>query len=1277
MRADRFSMLVLLVGLLFGLGMPSACTPALTGIDHRADALNKSLQRQASTPAALMERGWARLLSGSGWETAGRDLSRAAQGFGEQQRSDRQLARLGEGFARLALAEFDQALEAFWLTIEADPNTLRALVAAQQISETAWQVRAGHKRLLPRLQKLLDSEPAVQAELARVLRSVVRDAAKRSGEWRAAQAIALKMGVIPQWRSGYPFGRHALVAFDQPLGPERAPLDPARLPAPARIRPLWPEDGELDFAAEQPVGVLFAEAFFKLGEARRLRLRLEGSTARAVFVDGQQVARHVAHRSYLPRVSALRFTAGAGWHRLLIKLPVRHAGVRIGVELTDADGTPARVEWWSWPDEPPAPSPGEADLSIKREQAPHLQLARQSAQNPYDAITPLLAGLLAWEAGDIQAARAGLERCTRTAPRFALAHYLAALVLLEDPDLPPGMAELQSRKRLAEAVSINQDFALARFRLALLDAEQGQEESAIAELDRLDKQGPNSFLWPLYAGKIFERLGWEQEADRAYRRAQARMPDNPSVLRARLDLATRHNALQSAEQLAKRLADLGHWQDGLTDLLKARDKHERASTWLERSIASQPSQLEPRLELIEQLISLGQTDRAERQLAQAEAIFPGALELSQRRIDLLDRLGRGQEALRLRKLLVQRHPWLIQLRKALAATEGAEALQPRGAPRLKAETLIAAHEKDEAPPKGNALVLLDQASVEVAADGSSLERIHSLVQVLTPEGIKQWGEIARLPDGSFVEHLRTIGADGMFHEAELVPGKDSITLPALQVGDYVEIAFIQGRRANGPLTRTYLGQTFLFGLRDTPIQRSIYTLATPAGTPLTIDRFNGAPEPKRRRSDGFDITSFETNASAPLPSEPHGPPVREVAPYAQVGFGLRFEDVRDAWRADLMEASRVTPAIRRYALKSAGTQGPIKKRLQRLFEHLGKDVRFEGEADDFSEPAAYVLARREGNRALLLFALLRALDLEPRYFLARTVSHAQLDSRLPRDGSFSHGLIALNDKGANPQAILWMDPAERFNRFGVLYPYVADMTALELTSVGPDQIFTRLPAASIDEQGKRIELELELFTDGTLAGRGVERLTTSQAARYREALLSLSDDQRKQVLEAGLGGYFAGAMLTSYRVVALEDPGQALSIEYRFRAPAWARRRGDSLVLQGGFYPYQLSASLITSADRNTPLLLSDLTNTSTRVQISLPAGARAELSEGVTLEAPLSTFRINASQTGRKLLIDKTLTVLPGRVKPSDYPAFRKFCHQVDAHDTQGIVIELAKPGS
>ena len=190
-------------------------------------------------------------------------------------------------------------------------------------------------------------------------------------------------------------------------------------------------------------------------------------------------------------------------------------------------------------------------------------------------------------------------------------------------------------------------------------------------------------------------------------------------------------------------------------------------------------------------------------------------------------------------------------------------------------------------------------------------------------------------------------------------------------------------------------------------------------------------------------------------------------------------------------------------------------------------------------------------------------------------------------------------------------------------------------------------------------------------------MTTSQAARYREALLSLSDDQRKQVLEAGLGGYFAGALLSSYRIVALEDPGQALSIEYRFRVPAWARRRGDSLVLRGGFYPYQLSASLITSADRSTPLLLSDLTNTSTRVQISLPVGARAELSDGVALEAPLSTFRMQASQTGRKLLIDKTLTVLPGRVKPSDYPAFRKFCHQVDASDTQGMVIELAKPGS
>ena len=1260
-------------GCLAGLLLLGCAHPTTTGLDHRPKRLQALLARSPAGPLERLDRGWAGFLGGCDWNAAAADLQRAARALAPEQRAPRQLAWMGAGLVSLAEARFPDALRAFIRALEADPTTPTAWVAALQLAEVAHQVRDGHavlrERIADRLAATGDGRPGPW--MARCLRRILREGARRSGDWRQARRIEARMGVPPYWRTAAPFGRHPLTAMERAFAPERAPLDSVELPRGVQLIPAWPRRGRLQLVAPEATGAGYAEAYFHLERPATLALRIAGDASWAAWIDDQPLGERPAHRARLPGTIHLGVAASAGWHRLLLKAALRDGRVGLAVELAPADGSPAGFRWWRGSDAAPRTITGGARTTALRG-ARATRAAALARRSTHDAVTPLLAALASWEIGDLPRTEELLALAAERAPRFALNPYLQALVWLENPDLPPGMDRTRARKLLLRATDSCPPFLLGRFRLALLEAQLGQPMRALEALAALEHQRPTSFLWPLYSGRLRDRLGWEPEARRDLRRALARMPDRPETLRHLHEMAIERHALGERLQLARRLEALGHWREGQVDLWRTREQPEKAAALLRRTLERYPGWVAARLELIDLSLSRGQLDAAaaELQRCQRSAVDPLALGL--RRAELAERRGERTRALALRRQLARQHPWHLPLRRALAAESGRSQVRVLGAPRLAAQELIAAYRKAAEPPQGDAVVLLDQGSVEVAADGSSIERVHSLVQVLSPEGVERWGEVADLPPGATVERLRTIGPDGRSHEAEIIPGKSSITLPALQLGGFVEIAYVHGLRGASLANHSWLGRDFLFGLVRTPIRRSLYTVAVPAGIELTIERHNEAPAPVVREQGEHRIYTFEMRDAPAIRTEPHSPPLPELVPRVQVGFGARWRDLRDILRLELQEATRPSAAVERFARSAAGPAGATTDRVRRLFRKVCNDIRRSGTDDDFSVPAPYVLARREGNRLVLLVAALRALGHQPRVLLARTAAHARGRGSLPDEGDYSYGVLALTVAGTKGPRQLWLDPAERFNPFDVLFAHLSGMPAIEVSGTDPERVFTRLPADHGGRRQKRIELSLELTRDGTLAGSGLEAIGTAQAVRYRQALHAMDRTRRRQVLEAGLNGTFSGALLEQFEIANEADPAHPLEIRYRFRAPGWARLRRGRLELQGGFYPFQLVANLVAGAERETPLVLTDRTDTATRIAIALPPGARAEPPEPLRLSAPLSSFQMEVRQRGRRLLIEKQLRVESGRIAPADYPAFRRFCQQVDAADTAGIAIRL-----
>jgi tetratricopeptide (TPR) repeat protein len=894
------------------------------------------------------------------------------------------------------------------------------------------------------------------------------------------------------------------------------------------------------------------------------------------------------------------------------------------------------------------------------------RLADRADRYPDDPLAPLLAAHLDWEDGDLSAAKHHLAEASSRAPEFALPHYFSGLLLLDDPTIPFRIDMVRSRSCLQHALRLCPDMLLARFRLALLDMEEGKQVEALETLQELKAERPGVFIWSFFLGQIYEKLGWPLETESAYRSALAAVPDHHESLRRLFLRALQQGAAAEAERLAAALESLGSWEESLVKLWAQRNRFDRARSLLDRIVRRFPSTLAPRLALFDLLIDTEDLKAAGEVIAQAEWVGPHDPDVLWRKADLLERLQRPEEARAVRRRLVSIAPWDLGARLALSVTgEKPEGIRLAGERKFDTSRVIAGYRSSGFRPGGNAVLVLDSTAIEVAADGSSLERVHMIAQVLTPEGLEYWGEFKDVPAEAVVDEIRTIKADGRMVDAESVAGKETISLPALQVGDFVEVSYLQGLRGTGT---EYVARRWYFRTPGMPIYRSRYSVAVPAGTSLRVDAHGAAPRPARVEENGFDVYVWSRRKSPMILLEPNAPPSDEYTPFVQVGFGLRWTDLRDRTRVALDLAARPTPELVRFAQESVRGASGDRERLQRLFRTVGTQVRQVGPFHELDEPASHILARREGNRLVLLTSLLRILGYEPQVLLARTVGHSQVDYRLPNDTTYRHGLLSVQ-AGTDR---FFLDPSNRFNPFGILYPFLQGQPAIDVTSGARDQPFVRLPEYPKQSLAREIHLDLALEPDGTLRGSGHERITTAQAAQYRRLLTSMSPGQRKQLLEAGLGNYFSGALLEEHRISGLSDPDQPLLLEYRLSVPGYARRRGNALVLQEGFYPYRLSASLIAKPERELPLLLGDETRTHSFIALTLPKGARTRPSDPVRLQAPLSTFSLETRREGDRLILEKSLLVKAGRVQPADYPAFRDFCQQVDRQDTEEIVIEL-----
>ncbi len=524
-----------------------------------------------------------------------------------------------------------------------------------------------------------------------------------------------------------------------------------------------------------------------------------------------------------------------------------------------------------------------------------------------------------------------------------------------------------------------------------------------------------------------------------------------------------------------------------------------------------------------------------------------------------------------------------------------------------------------------------------------------------------------VPAGAEVLSLRTLKKDGRVLEPEPIGGKDSASLPGVEVGDVVEYEYLTSTGARGAATPGFAAPKFYFRIADGQLFRSVYDVRAPKGLGLEVDPHRVAPAGPRNgvtEAGGMERVHFEARDVPTFVREPSGPPLEEVLPFAQVGAGAGLDEAMASIGDFLLEKSRPTAEVAAFARAAAhGLTGAAAAAA--VYAKVMEEVK--GAEGPLTTRAAATLAQGRGSRLMLLKSALKALGIASRIALVRPFTADPSPYRFALADLYGYAALQILLPGGPVLAA----PALRFAPFGRISPQAEGMSAVLLPEVGERTQRFIAPGSGAAE-GKEVSLRLGLSADGTLSGEGEEKYQGLEAAYLKAGLERLSQDQRRQAIEAAIARTFDSAALSNFSIDEKDEPGAPVAIRYQFKAPGFARAEGERLLASNGLYPANLARRFLALFERKTPLLVPGPEKLQLVAQIALPEGmALAGAPLAVRLDTPFGRYERSEQKEPGKLVLQEQLEVKMARIAPDEYGAFGDFVSSVDKAQAREWVFE------
>jgi tetratricopeptide (TPR) repeat protein len=1084
-----------------------------------------------------------------------------------------------------------------------------------------------------------------------------QEAAFQAGEKDVLEQSARINGCATNVRLAGPFGRNAARDTARSFAAERSgPWPSGFTPDEGVFEPPRIIETERDgcfISAKESAnpGIYYAETFFDLDKADDVLVAVQG--AYGIWLDDQRVLdRDLRVWGSWPHFGA-RVALGAGRHRLVARVGEPGTSVR----LMHGDGRPLGA---TTSRDPSRPYELAAPKLLPDANVLDRYLSDGKLRDPGDDVLRYLASMMANAETQADVANVLIEPLVAH-PEHATGAALgaAAIFTQNDPILSDSQRSDLSRELEERAAARDPRLWHPRLLLALGEADRAGKSEAARAVKKLVDEFPEvpAILGELI--RLYGELGWRVEHARAALQIAERFPADPSALEAAVEVLDAQGKSAEADALVERIQKLDADREVLLSRALDRQDYATALKELKRIAERRPQRKDIAERISDVMVRAGNDAEAWKKL---EAALKQDPKSEKARMDLADAgLASGKPDALVRALLdaIANGAPSGKLEEAIDLVEGASELEPY---RHDAKKIIAEYEKSGETLSGTAARVLDYAAVWVHADGSSRMLEHEIIKVQSAEAVSEMAE-QPLQSGLML-HLRVIKKDGSVLEPEFVEGKPTVTMPHLEIGDYIETERIETQPGDGQRGARYLGPRWFFREENIAYARSEFLVISPKSRPLDIETRNDVPKPEVHEDGAIIARRWRVDRSPAAPVEPFGAPIVEFLPSVQVGWGVSEARTLEAMADASVDLTPVDPRIERIArhIVASVPSDRASERAKALYHWLVANVQ-EGEESD----GRRVIIGKNGNLWRGFITLCRAVGIP--------VDYAVVQSRLtlPASGPFSGAqlytlpLVRVSaEKGES-----WLSLGSKYAPFGYVPAEARGMPAFVLTESGPR-------TARVPDNGSADRVtydgDVRLAADGSAEVELEQTLSGKYATALRGALAEMASQQVRDLIETRLIGHsLRGAKLEKYELVNAADPDKPLTIRSRSRVPSFAQVAGGVLLVAPPFAPRV--GQLAALPARQTPLLLADSSEQQIVLKLHAPPGsslstsmAAQEISDG---EYKVS---IHDREEGGAIVLDRRIVLPAGRVQVAAYPNFLRFARRADDALFASVRIRLAR---
>ncbi len=1140
----------------------------------------------------------------------------------------------------------------------------------------------------------------------------------RRGDLATARRDVLALGYVDRWIVVGPFDNEGKTGYDVPFGPELElakgePIVPGRAYSgkerPVRWRSVEPEAfpfGWLDLGAllrPQKSVCAIATTFIRNSQQDRgndrVRAWVGTSGAFHMFLNGTEVLSDPVYRRHDVDRFGIDLRLGSGPNEITFKICGEERPLIVSLRLTDTndqvdphlqasnDPTLRTARVAAAPPSQTASAPSKTQRN--KPFGPLLELSERASRkdaSPQDLAD--YAEYLAATDGDDPTqhqARDLIQRAADQAP--SVDRLLLAAELAEDRNQRRRFierAEQTVEKRGTPEVRV----ALAR---AALERTGSSPQDAFAWYQQARGLDPDNIEATLGIAELQAALDLERTALATLETALTRHPRCIRLLGSYAERLRGLGRATEATEIEQRYANLrfddGAWMGHAIDLALNRHDREAATWWAERAVAMSPAGPWSLLLAARTYRRVGDVQKALSTYERALVLAPEDIGTLRALADLQGEMGQRQPQRTLLRRVLEISP------QDKATRDYLEHLEPQDA---RADERYAwASERflplRYAPAGGQNRRTLRQLTVTtVFPNGLSSTFRQVVFQPLTDAAAAMARQYAFPYESDrqivLLRGARVYRENGSVDEAiesgEAAADDPSISMytsartfyvqfPRLEPRDVVELRY----RVEDVTPRNEYADYFgdvVYLQSDEPVHNAEYVLVTPRSRRMLFDTNLGS-----RLVHSSQITKeqridrFLANSLPALEPEPAMPPFPEVAGFVHASTFDSWTSMGRWYWGFVRDQFDVDDETRRLAQRITQNKKTDLEKVQAIYGWVVENTRYValelGVYGYKPHRAVQTVARGWGDckdKATAIVTLLRTVGIDATLVILRTQLRGDFHSSIASLAPFDHAIAYV------PSLDLYLDGTA--DGTGTRELPVMDRGALALRIHEGEPVLIRLPESGKVEDlvERRITVQLEASGAGQVDLDISVRGGPAPEWRHRYE----AESTRRERLSAELAEEFSGLVIapgpTAIQAAGLDDIERDVSLTVHARAEQVARREGPYLSL--AVTPsLRLTPSLASQSRRKQDLRLLGPPRLSDVFEIRLPAGTRVvSAPNAISRSGPFGSYSLQVRETQGRVVVQTDLRLTGGRIHPGDYPAFQRFCAEVDSALGQRLLV-------